>query len=76
MSYNKRAVDYVEKSPKSIFLNPVDENEVEAMINNLKESSPGWDAISPKLLKYNLPSILKTNGKNIEYIFGGGSISR
>ena len=29
------------------------------MINNLKESSPGWDAISPKLLKHILPSILK-----------------
>ena len=56
---NKLAVDYVEKIPESIFLNPVDENEVEAMINNLKESSPGWDAISPKLLKHILPSILK-----------------
>ena len=56
---NKRAVDYVEKIPESIFLNPVDENEVEAMINNLKESSPGWDAISPKSLTYILPSILK-----------------
>ena len=51
----------MERIPKSIFLNPVDENEVEAMINNLKESSPGWDVISPKLLllKYILPSILK-----------------
>ena len=29
------------------------------MINNLEESSPGWDAISPKLLKYILPCILK-----------------
>ena len=56
---NKRAVEYVAKIPESIFLNPVDENEVEAMINNLKESSPGWDALSPKLLKYILPRILK-----------------
>ena len=29
------------------------------MINNLKESSPGWDAISPISLKHILPSILK-----------------
>ena len=49
---NKRAVDYVEKMPESIFLNPVDDNEVEAF-------SPVWDAISPKLLKHILPSILK-----------------
>ena len=35
----------------TIFLNEVSVNEVQTVIQNLKESSPGWDNIAPKIIK-------------------------
>ena len=36
----------------SIFFNPVVENEVLRIINDLKNSSPGWDGFQAKLVKH------------------------
>ena len=35
----------------SMFLLPATPDEIRGIINNLKHSSPGWDGITPKLLK-------------------------
>ena len=34
----------------SIFIRPVNENEVVAILKEMKNSSPGWDCISPKIV--------------------------
>ena len=35
----------------SIFIHPVNESEVVAILKEMKNSSPGWDCISPKIVK-------------------------
>ena len=45
MSYMKNS------NTKTIYLEPVTENEVSATVNSLKISSPGWDDISSKVIK-------------------------
>ena len=40
-----------ERNVDTIFLNPVTENEIVKIIKQMKNSSPGWDAISAKVIK-------------------------
>lgn len=48
----KEDSNYIKMIQDSIFLNPTDENEIMNIINNLKDStSPGYDKISPKIIK-------------------------
>ena len=42
----------------TIYLEPVTENEVENIIINLKNSSPGWDDFTAKIVKLSYPSFI------------------
>ena len=53
MSYMKNS------NTKTIYLEPVTENEVSAIVNSLKISSPGWDDISSKVIKNTYKSFIK-----------------
>ena len=53
MSYMKNS------NTKTIYLEPVTENEVSAIVNSLKISSPGWDDISSKVIKKTYKSFIK-----------------
>ena len=51
-SGNCEPINYIEKGiANSIFIRPVNENEVVAILKDMKNSSPGWDCISPKIVK-------------------------
>ena len=52
MSYTKNS------NTKTIYLEPVTENEVSAIVNSLKISSPGWDDISSKVIKKSFIKLL------------------
>ena len=53
MSYMKNS------NTKTIYLEPVTENEVSAIVNSLKISSPEWDDISSKVIKKTYKSFIK-----------------
>ena len=45
-------INYIKNGiSNSIFIRPVNENEVVAILKEMKNSSPGWDCISPKIVK-------------------------
>ena len=45
-------ITYIKKGiTNSIFLRPVNETEVVTILKEFKSSSPGWDSISPKIVK-------------------------
>ena len=51
-SGNCEPINYIKKGiPNSIFIRPVNETEVVAILKDMKNSSPGWDCISPKIVK-------------------------
>jgi hypothetical protein len=43
--------DYINYNPNSIFINDIESNEIKKIIEQLKDASPGYDGISPKILK-------------------------
>ena len=43
--------------PNTIFLEPVSDEEVEGIVNNVKNSAPGYDEITASILKFSLPVI-------------------
>ena len=53
MSYMKNS------NTKTIYLEPVTENEVSAIVNSLKISSPAWDDISSNVIKKTYKSFIK-----------------
>ena len=46
-----------DRLPNTIFLEPVSDEEVEGIVNNLKNSAPGYDEIIASILKFSLPVI-------------------
>ena len=51
-SGNCEPINYIKKGiANSIFIRPVNENEVVTILKYMKNSSPGWDCISPKMVK-------------------------
>ena len=51
-SGNCEPINYIKKGiANSIFIRPVNETEVVAILKDMKNSSPGWDCISPKIVK-------------------------
>ena len=51
-SGNYEPINYIKKGiANSTFIRPVNENEVVAILKDMKNSSPGWDCISPKIVK-------------------------
>ena len=46
-----------DRLPNTIFLEPVSDEEVEGIINNLKDSAPGYDEITTSVNKFSLPVI-------------------
>lgn len=63
LSVNDHDFNYVEylNSPQnfSMYLNPAKITEVETILKNLKTNAPGYDEISPKILKYS-SSVIST----------------
>ena len=49
---NSSPVEYLnDKVKESILFSPVLENEINMILNNLKNSAAGWDGFEPKLLR-------------------------
>ena len=46
-----------DRLPNTIFLESVSDEEVEGIVNNLKNSAPGYNAITASILKFSLPVI-------------------
>ena len=46
-----------DRLPNTIFLEPVSDEEVEGIVNNLKNSAPGYDEITASILRFSLPVI-------------------
>ena len=44
--------------PNSIFIQPTDNNDIHNIIVSLKNKSPGWDGVSPQLIKQISPNII------------------
>ena len=44
-----------DRLPNSIFLEPVSDEEVEGIVNNVKNSVPGYDETTANILKFSLP---------------------
>ena len=57
--HNKSPTSYINNHiSDTIYLEPVTENEVENIIINLKNSSPGWDDFTAKIVKLSYPSFI------------------
>ena len=57
--HNKSPTSYITNHiSDTIYLEPVTENEVENIIINLKNSSPGWDDFTAKIVKLSYPSFI------------------
>ena len=56
-SMNTSVTKYIARSEKSIYLTPTNEEEICRIMNNFRESSPGWDAIAAKTVKPIVPYI-------------------
>ena len=57
---NQNPVSSISKNPHSMYLSETNENEVQNIIRNLKDSSPGWDGLSGRIMKSCLDLILPT----------------
>ena len=51
-SDSRSPTGYMERNPSSMAVIPASQNEIITIINNLKQSSPGWDDISPSTVKH------------------------
>ena len=52
LSDSRSPTGYMERNPCSIAVKPASQNDIIAIIKNLKESSPGWDDISSSIVKH------------------------
>ena len=51
-SDSRSPTGYMERNPSSMAVIPASQNEIITIINNLKQSSPGWDDISSSTVKH------------------------
>ena len=58
----------------SMFLLPATPDEIRGIINNLKHSSPGWDGITPFILKQAFSNLLKPLSHIVNLSFDQGCV--
>ena len=51
-SDSRSPTGYMERNPSSMAVIPASQNEIITIINNLKQSNPGWDDISSSIVKH------------------------